>query len=276
LNEHVALTSLEADALVRILEDAVQVHRRHQFFVWTQSQFQTLVQHKVLICGSYHRQRRVIVCESFNSVVMSAPLQGVLTDFDSELMRRAVALWVEGGGRAVALHRSNFCGLAGDQANRLADELACDHLLLHGVTRPQRLDEIESLFVFVSEGGATGPRCEQRLEMLLPHVHSTWRHVQSVERSLHTPLAPSTHASVRGPGAERHVVTERERQILLWMREGKSNPQIGELLSISPLTVKNHVQKILRKLNSANRAQAVAQAMAQNLLLLDDARSRAQ
>jgi len=32
------------------------------------------------------------------------------------------------------------------------------------------------------------------------------------------------------------------------------------------LTVKNHVQKILRKLGAANRAQAVARAMSMNLL----------
>lgn len=68
----------------------------------------------------------------------------------------------------------------------------------------------------------------------------------------------------------RCLVTDRERQILAWMREGKSNPQIGELLSISPLTVKNHVQKILRKLNAANRAQAVAHAISMNLLIQED------
>ena len=45
-----------------------------------------------------------------------------------------------------------------------------------------------------------------------------------------------------------------------------SNQQIGEVLGISALTVKNHVQKILRKLNAANRAQAVARAMTMNLL----------
>ena len=50
------------------------------------------------------------------------------------------------------------------------------------------------------------------------------------------------------------------------MREGKSNQQIGDQLGISVLTVKNHVQKILRKLGASNRAQAVAMAMTQNLL----------
>ena len=42
--------------------------------------------------------------------------------------------------------------------------------------------------------------------------------------------------------------------------------QIGEVLSISPLTVKNHVQKILRKLGASNRAQAVSKALSLGLI----------
>jgi DNA-binding CsgD family transcriptional regulator len=55
-------------------------------------------------------------------------------------------------------------------------------------------------------------------------------------------------------------LSERERQVLQWVRQGKTNHEIGQILSISPLTVKNHVQKILRKLNVSNRAQAAARA----------------
>jgi DNA-binding CsgD family transcriptional regulator len=61
-------------------------------------------------------------------------------------------------------------------------------------------------------------------------------------------------------------VTAREQQILQGMREGLSNQAIGALLGISPLTAKNHVQKILRKLQASNRAQAVALALARQLI----------
>jgi len=47
---------------------------------------------------------------------------------------------------------------------------------------------------------------------------------------------------------------------------GKSNIEIGTILTISPLTVKNHVQKILRKLNVQNRTQAVGRALALRIL----------
>jgi DNA-binding NarL/FixJ family response regulator len=50
------------------------------------------------------------------------------------------------------------------------------------------------------------------------------------------------------------------------VRDGKSNHEIGAILSISPLTVKNHMQRILRKLQASNRTQAVSKAMAMRLL----------
>jgi hypothetical protein len=44
------------------------------------------------------------------------------------------------------------------------------------------------------------------------------------------------------------------------------NADVAAILDISPLTVKNHMQKILRKLNVQNRAQAVARAIARRLI----------
>ena len=62
------------------------------------------------------------------------------------------------------------------------------------------------------------------------------------------------------------VLTAREIEILKWLYHGKSNVEIGMILGISPLTVKNHVQKILRKLNVLNRTQAVGKALASRIL----------
>ena len=62
------------------------------------------------------------------------------------------------------------------------------------------------------------------------------------------------------------VLTARETEILQWIYHGKSNIEIGMILNISPLTVKNHVQKILRKLNVLNRTQAIGKALALRIL----------
>jgi DNA-binding CsgD family transcriptional regulator len=62
-------------------------------------------------------------------------------------------------------------------------------------------------------------------------------------------------------------------EILHWVREGKSNQEVGQILGISGLTVKNHLQRIYKALGVSNRTQAVASGLA--LGLLDGARARA-
>ena len=53
------------------------------------------------------------------------------------------------------------------------------------------------------------------------------------------------------------------------MRRGLSNRDIGVALSISEHTVKAHVKAILQKLESADRAEAVARGFEQGLLRVD-------
>lgn len=56
-------------------------------------------------------------------------------------------------------------------------------------------------------------------------------------------------------------LTEREREVLGLMAQGYTNRQIGEVLLITPNTVKKHVDHVLQKLRVNNRAGAVAVAM---------------
>lgn len=53
-------------------------------------------------------------------------------------------------------------------------------------------------------------------------------------------------------------LTRREIEVLDMMASGSTNAAIGEALIISEVTVKSHVQHILRKLRAANRAEAAA------------------
>jgi DNA-binding CsgD family transcriptional regulator len=139
------------------------------------------------------------------------------------------------------------------------------HLLVHGVTRPDRPREIESLFAFAGEGEAPDALRPYYLELLLPHLHAVYLRMRAVEREIGA-LPARPRAAAPAPSPAQWNVTEREREILSWVREGRSNQQIGLQLGISALTVKNHIQKILRKMGAANRAQAVSLAITTGLL----------
>lgn len=56
-------------------------------------------------------------------------------------------------------------------------------------------------------------------------------------------------------------LTSREAEVLLWISRGKSNREIGEILSISPRTVNKHLEQVFVKLGVENRAAAAARAV---------------
>lgn len=62
-------------------------------------------------------------------------------------------------------------------------------------------------------------------------------------------------------------LTEREREILLWMSEGKSDPIISEIVGISQATVRYHINNIFRKLQANERTLAVVKAIRYGLIL---------
>jgi DNA-binding NarL/FixJ family response regulator len=56
------------------------------------------------------------------------------------------------------------------------------------------------------------------------------------------------------------TLTEREREILRLLAQGKSNPGIAAELFLSPKTVANHLSNIFGKLQVADRAEAIIRA----------------
>ena len=57
-------------------------------------------------------------------------------------------------------------------------------------------------------------------------------------------------------------LSEREHEIMYWVGHGKTNYEIGMILGISQFTVKNHLQRIFRKIDVRNRAQAITRILA--------------
>ena len=56
-------------------------------------------------------------------------------------------------------------------------------------------------------------------------------------------------------------LTAREAEVLLWVSRGKSNRDIGQILTISPRTINKHLERVFEKLGVENRASAAVQAV---------------
>jgi DNA-binding CsgD family transcriptional regulator len=57
------------------------------------------------------------------------------------------------------------------------------------------------------------------------------------------------------------ILSPREREILLWGADGKTSEEIAIILGLSQDAINFHHKKIQKKLNTTNRAQAIAHAI---------------
>lgn len=114
----------------------------------------------------------------------------------------------------------------------------------------QETTQTSSLLSFSGEGKWYGRHQLEILSLVSPHVH------QALTRVFRFARRPS--------GGE---LSSREREIINWIKEGKTNWEISVILEISERTVKFHVQNIERKLDAVNKAHAVAIALEQEQLL---------
>jgi two-component system NarL family response regulator len=61
-------------------------------------------------------------------------------------------------------------------------------------------------------------------------------------------------------------LSEREREVLELIAQGKANPEIAQTLFIGETTVRNHVSSILAKLQVDNRVQAAVRAVKERMV----------
>ncbi|MBC7181955.1 MAG: response regulator [Marinobacter sp.] len=75
---------------------------------------------------------------------------------------------------------------------------------------------------------------------------------------LRTPQNPNqATAALR----KRFDLTVRESDVLLWIANGKTNREIGQILDMSPRTVNKHLEQVFRKVGVENRTAAAAGAI---------------
>jgi DNA-binding CsgD family transcriptional regulator len=63
---------------------------------------------------------------------------------------------------------------------------------------------------------------------------------------------------------DRFGLTYREAEVLAWVARGKTNEEIGKILSVRPRTVGKHLENIYQKLGVENRTAAASLALTLN------------
>ncbi|MEI6299809.1 MAG: XrtB/PEP-CTERM-associated transcriptional regulator EpsA [Betaproteobacteria bacterium] len=249
-----SLSAADFEVLMFIIDASLKVQTRPQFFGWCQGLLQSLVPHELLICALRDAQTGAYVFDSFYSRQFPADCLEELCRREVGTVCHAIRLW-QRQHRIPLRYQSGQTRVLADA--RLESDIArfsLENLVAHGSSLASA--ETGSFFAFACLPEPVGGRHAYLLDLLVPFMHAAW-----IRILLNRPQEKALDC-----GVQQALLTMRELEILGWVYEGKSNIEIGAILQISSLTVKNHVQKILRKLDVQNRTQAVSKGIALNLL----------
>ena len=261
MNDHVVLNNQDKEHLVFTIETSLKINKRFQFFLWAQGALQGFIPHETLLCAYGHIAQMRFKYEAFSRGVLDSEVEQELGSPVNGLLSRLIEVWLHDGGKP-CLFRPDAGGSTDMQSGRQrlsADLQRCGfgHIGAHGTRQMQ--GDYGSFFVFTG-ADPYSVRDAYLLELLMPYLHT----------ALHRMLANESDEDAVTASIET-LLSGREIQVLRRVKNGKTNQEIGQILDISPLTVKNHVQRILRKLNVSNRAQAVGKGAASRLFSPDDA-----
>jgi DNA-binding NarL/FixJ family response regulator len=121
-----------------------------------------------------------------------------------------------------------------------------DGYLLKRMSAPEMLEQLRS----VALGGA-------------PLTSRVARTVLEILRS--EPTAPAARRQRRGPPIGGLDLTDRERDVLRCLVDGRSYKEVAAELGITAGTVRSHIKSVYRKLQVHNVAEAVSRAIRERL-----------
>ncbi|MDB5936300.1 MAG: Helix-turn-helix transcriptional regulator [Massilia sp.] len=249
----VILSKLEQEYLLRVIEASVQVRDLRQFYLWTQGQLQALLPHQLMLCMQFDGADALVRLECLHAGVLDDAVQRQLCDPFEGLAAR-LARHCRASDRLPALSGGGRAGDATlDIFRRELQQAGFDHMVVHG---SGRLAGSATLFALCGWNTPPGARHAYFLALLLPHLHMALLRLS--ESGVRAAVADAADTIAR-------PLSARETEILGWVREGKSNYEVGCILGISALTVKNHLQRIYRTLGVSNRTHALSRCLSLQL-----------
>lgn len=246
------LDSSLRERLVEAVASCMHVNSEQGFVAWVSTTLRTLIPHQRFIAhirsGDVAIVREVRQDEAAASFPQVSP-----NDEQGVVLRMLERRWIESGRVPQAIPAVSVVKQRGRHASVNTEQIP-GRWLVHGAG--PLAGKAISNFALFEVGRTTDPLQLDKLALLAPFIHI----------ALISCYQAPADDSVRSAPTESSLLTNREAEILQWIFEGKTNQQIGLALGISPFTVKNHLQRIFRKLGVGNRAQAVVKALALRLV----------
>lgn len=236
----------------RTLSHSVKLRSHLEILVWLQGDMQRYLPHDILI-AAWGDFRTGNIQHDIVSIVSGVRSDGANDFIITPLLVHLYAQWLEHGKKAFVSSGKKLDALQspatkGHSLGNALNGMRC--ALTHGI-KDERGSH-DCLYVVLSSHEEFDQDARNSLTQVLPYIDHALRQVE------HLPHQSVNRDSPRARFAQEHLLSLREREVLQWIALGKTNDEIGSILDLSVYTVKNNVQRIFRKLNVSNRAQAVA------------------
>lgn len=250
------LSLSDLSQMLQVVQQSLAIRSHYALFNWLQDDIQQFMPHDIVI-AAWGDFSLGMVCYDVVS-----PLPGLRTEsFDEKAIQPFVTSlfqrWHACDHAPVTVNATEglqFSGIENpDVLNTLSRMRAT---LVHGI-KDQR-GRHDCLYVFMGPMTLAGDKPRESLRYLLPYVDAAFRQVAHLpDQYLNDAALVAAPTPMLKTDAEVGL-SAREVDIMEWVRKGKTNHEIGMILDISAFTVKNHIQRIFKKLDVVNRAQAVA------------------
>ena len=254
------LLEIEPQALAKVhiaLRAAGTVRQRSDIFLWSQGPIQACLPHMLMACALLDPGGNTRHRDCFHGTLIDAHvLDEVMAPQTGLLAELARHCW-QGGGAPLLMDHSapappvapnaRFIGTPLEHLRERCARLELGPTLV--ISTGTLPGSMSSCFVFFKVGLPTAVPPMELATLLLPHFHLGLCRSWAAEA---VPAAPEP----------RERLTKRQAQIMNWVQQGKTNFEIALILEVSPLTVKNHLQKLFKRLDVHNRTHAVAKRMA--------------
>jgi len=241
---------LDSELLVKTMRASLAVESHLALLLWLQGDVRRMIPHDVLVsCNGS------LGSEPDHYDIVSA-IPGMRTALLPPRTIRSI------GGRihrdwAAAASKVGPAAIARDFAPYLAAAephaglATMRHVLCHAISDTRF--RVDHLYLLLRQRESFSSEERRLFELLLPHVDAAVSKIETLPTRHEVRSASTPMPDTLGMGG----LSTREREILQWVRCGKTNVEIGMILGISSFTVKNHLKSIFQKINVSNRAQAV-------------------
>jgi len=262
MNDRSSPSAADLAKFFELVSEVVNVRRHVDLMTWLQGDVQLHLPHDILVAawGDFHLGlihfdvvSAMPGVRSENSAAESiAPLLGGM--FDS---------WISGDRKPQVLQvgAQGFLWDGPPQDGSITDAMrGMRSALIHGIC--DQRGRHDCLYVFFSACPQRDHKEGVALKFLLPYIDCALRQVDLLPhqypagRSSNTWLPAKTKMEVCVDADTS--LSDNEADIMKWVALGKTNAEISHILNVSSLTVKNHMQRIFRKLDVFSRAQAVS------------------